>query len=124
MAHPRALHRALRQCRRPGRVDRLPPAPGEQGETRPHRGEISDNGRVDTIRSSGEGAIEAFVNAWTASYGNRINVVDYTEHSLGEATNAEAVAYVQLNIDGQRSAGAAFDRDTVERVDAPRCSQH
>ena len=74
---------------------------------------ISDNGRVDTIRGSGEGAIEAFVNAWTASYGNRINVVDYTEHSLGEATNAEAVAYVQLNIDGQRSSGAAFDRDTV-----------
>ena len=75
--------------------------------------QISDNGRVDTIRGSGEGAIEAFVDAWTATYGNHINVIDYTEHSMGEATDAEAVAYVQLNIDGQRSAGVAFDRDTV-----------
>ena len=53
------------------------------------------------------------MNAWASAYGNRINVVDYSEHTLGTDTSAEAVAYVQLNIDGQRSAGVAFDRDTV-----------
>jgi 2-isopropylmalate synthase len=74
---------------------------------------IRRSGRVEKIQGSGEGAIEAFVNAWTAAYGNRINVVDYSEHAMGEGTSAEAVAYVQLNVDGQRCAGVAFDRDTV-----------
>jgi 2-isopropylmalate synthase len=45
--------------------------------------------------------------------GQHINVVDYSEHAIGSGTDAEAVAYIQLNIDGQRVAGAAFDHDTV-----------
>ena len=57
--------------------------------------------------------IEAFVDAWAAAFGNRISIVDYSEHAIGEGTDAEAVAYVQINVDGQRTAGAAFDRDTV-----------
>ena len=75
--------------------------------------QVGRSGRSQVIRGTGEGAIEAFVNAWASAYGSRINVVDYSEHTLGNDTSAEAVAYVQLNIDGQRSAGVAFDRDTV-----------
>jgi len=75
--------------------------------------QIARSGRIEKIQGSGKGAIEAFVNAWSSVYGNSINVVDYSEHTLGTDTSAEAVAYVQLNIDGQRSAGVAFDRDTV-----------
>jgi 2-isopropylmalate synthase len=75
--------------------------------------QIEDAGRQHSIRGSGEGAIEAFVDAWTCAYGNRINVVDYSEHAIGPGTAADAVAYVQLNVDGHRVAGAAFDRDTV-----------
>jgi 2-isopropylmalate synthase len=75
--------------------------------------QVVDGGRERSIRGRGEGAIEAFVDAWTGGFGSRVNVVDYAEHALGEGTTAEAVAYVQLSVDGQRSAGAAFDRDTV-----------
>ena len=75
--------------------------------------QIDDAGQVSTLHGSGEGAIEAFVDAWTAAYGNRVNVVDYSEHAIGSGTAADAVAYVQLSIDGRRAAGAAFDRDTV-----------
>ncbi|WP_078120200.1 2-isopropylmalate synthase [Thiosocius teredinicola] len=75
--------------------------------------QVDHNGVQRTIRGSGEGAIEAFVNAWISAYGNQISVVDYSEHALGEGTAAEAVAYVQLNIDGHRSSGVAFDKDTV-----------
>ena len=75
--------------------------------------QIERGGRLQSITGAGEGAIEALVNAWSTTYGNRINVVDYSEHALGSGTSADAVAYVQLSIDGQRSAGAAFDRDTV-----------
>ncbi len=75
--------------------------------------QIEDGGEVQTIRGTGKGAIEAFVDAWTNCFGNRISVVDYSEHALGSGTAAEAVAYVQLNVDGQRTGAAAFDRDTV-----------
>ena len=74
---------------------------------------IDTGAGVQTIRGRGQGAIEALVDAWAGAFGNRINVVDYSEHTLGSDTAAEAVAYVQVNIDGQRSAGAAFDRDSV-----------
>ena len=74
---------------------------------------IIDAGREQTIRGSGQGAIEAFVDAWANGFGDQINVVDYSEHALGSGTTAEAVAYLQINVNGQRSSGAAFDRDTV-----------
>lgn len=75
--------------------------------------QLDDAGRTQTIRGTGKGAIEAFVDAWTTGSCNRISVVDYSEHALGCGTTAEAAAYVQLNIDGHRIGGAAFDRDTV-----------
>ena len=65
------------------------------------------------IRGEGEGAMSAFVDAWTRAYGSTVNVVDYSEHAIGPGTNAEAAAYVQLNVDGHRVGGAAFDHDTV-----------
>jgi 2-isopropylmalate synthase len=70
-------------------------------------------GRRQTLHGAGEGAIEAFVDAWQHAMGNRVSVVDYSEHALTAGTEAEAVAYTQLNVDGERVTGVAFDRDTV-----------
>jgi 2-isopropylmalate synthase len=75
--------------------------------------ELTVGARVETIRGKGQGAIEAFVDAWSAAFGNRIAVIDYSEHALGAGTEAEAVAYIHLSVDGQRTSGTAFDRDTV-----------
>ena len=61
----------------------------------------------------GEGALSAFVDALIRTGQQKINVVDYSEHAIGTGTNAEAIAYVQLNIDGQRFSGVATDHDTV-----------
>ncbi|MCU7844038.1 MAG: 2-isopropylmalate synthase [Candidatus Thiodiazotropha sp. (ex Monitilora ramsayi)] len=66
-----------------------------------------------TIHGRGEGAISAFVDAWTQAYGHQLKVIDYSEHAIGEGTDAEAVSYVLLEIDGHRVAGAAFDQDTL-----------
>ena len=55
----------------------------------------------------------AFINGLVTHGRQKISVVDYNEHAIGEGTNAEAVAYVQLNIDGQRVSAVAFDHDTV-----------
>jgi 2-isopropylmalate synthase len=75
--------------------------------------EITRDGRRYRIQGSGRGAIEAFVDAWRRQFGQAVNVVDYAEHAIGEGTEADAAAYVLVSIDGQRSGGAAFDRDTV-----------
>ncbi|MEW8278051.1 MAG: 2-isopropylmalate synthase [Candidatus Thiodiazotropha sp.] len=75
--------------------------------------EISDNKRPMTIRGMGEGAISAFIDAWTQAYGMSAKVIDYSEHAIGEGTDAEAVAYVQLEVDGRRISGAAFDHDSL-----------
>jgi len=71
-------------------------------------------GNVETvIRGSGEGALSAFIAAWQQHSGQQVVVVDYAEHAIGAGTDAEAAAYVQLNIDGRRVSGAALDHDTV-----------
>jgi len=72
------------------------------------------SGNVEqVIHGDGEGAISAFVDAWSKHSGQQINVLDYSEHAIGAGTNAEAAAYVQLNVDGRRVGGAAMDHDTV-----------
>jgi 2-isopropylmalate synthase len=65
------------------------------------------------IRGAGEGALSAFIQAWENHSGQHVVVVDYSEHAIGAGTDAEAAAYVQLNIDGRRVSGAALDHDTV-----------
>lgn len=73
-----------------------------------------NEGNVETvIRGEGEGALSAFIAAWQKHSGQDVVVVDYSEHAIGEGTDAEAAAYVQLNIDGKRVSGAALDHDTV-----------
>lgn len=74
---------------------------------------ISDQGKSQALHGEGEGALSAFVDGLMRYSGRKINVVDYSEHAIGAGTDAEAAAYVQLNIDGQRFSGAAFDHDTV-----------
>ena len=75
--------------------------------------QIVENGREYSLHGEGEGALSAFVDGWMRHSGSRINVVDYSEHALGSGTDAEAVAYIQLNVEGQRVSGVALDHDTV-----------
>lgn len=65
------------------------------------------------LKGEGQGAIAALVDAWTRTFGVSAQVIDYQEHAIGEGTDAEAAAYVQLNLEGERVAGAAIERDTV-----------
>ena len=74
---------------------------------------IVDNGVPCQFRGEGEGALSAFVEGWMRYRGAALSVVDYSEHAVGAGTDAEAVAYVQVNVDGKRASGAAFDHDTV-----------
>lgn len=71
------------------------------------------NGDVN-LRGKGNGVVDAFVNATVAFTGKHIVLVEYSEHTLGKSADAEAVCYVQLNIDGDRPCGIGRSHDIVQ----------
>ena len=71
------------------------------------------DGKPVTLESQGSGVLDAFVRALSAHSGTQIVLVDYAEHTLGDTAEAEAMSYVQLNIDGNRVAGAGRSRDII-----------
>ncbi|MCS2609738.1 2-isopropylmalate synthase [Halomonas dongshanensis] len=77
--------------------------------------EITLRHNDETLRlsGSGNGAMSAFTQAWARHSGRSISILDYSEHSLGGDSDANAIAFVQLNIDGQRICSVAEDSDTV-----------
>jgi 2-isopropylmalate synthase len=65
------------------------------------------------ISGNGKGILDAFVSAINAHLETRIVIVDYSEHTLGDNEQSEAMAYVQLNIGGERACGAGCSEDIV-----------
>ncbi len=73
---------------------------------------ITEAGRVE-IASEGKGILDAFVCAINNKLENKLVLIDYSEHTLGDNEQSEAMAYVQLSINGQRSCGAGCSEDIV-----------
>lgn len=72
----------------------------------------TDQGET-TLTGSGSGVVEAFVGAMEGFTGHKIVLVEYSEHTLGKSADAEAVCYIQLNIDGARPCGVGKSGDIV-----------
>ncbi len=69
--------------------------------------------RIHVVSPPCKGILDAFVGAINAQLDSRIVIVDYSEHTLGDSEQSEAMAYVQLNIGGQRVCGAGCSEDIV-----------
>ncbi len=65
------------------------------------------------ISSDGRGILAAFMNAINNELGRELVLVDYSEHTLGDDEKSEAMAYVQLSIDGKRVCGVGRSEDIV-----------
>ena len=70
---------------------------------RDHDGTVSHTGR-------GNGPVAAFVEVLRAQ-GFDVTVYDYVEHALSAGGDAQAAAYVELNVDGDRLWGVGIDGD-------------
>jgi 2-isopropylmalate synthase len=46
--------------------------------------------------------------------GRQIVLVEYSEHALSQSADAEAVCYIQLNIDGERYCGVGRSSDIIQ----------
>ncbi len=66
-----------------------------------------------TISSLGGGVVDAFVQALQPHTPQNIGVVEYSEHALGQGEDAQAIAYVQLTVDGARVCGVGISEDIV-----------
>ena len=86
---------------------------GEQAVVR-LRGDLRWDGAVHAIEGQGNGPVDAFVNALSATTGRDIRVVDYHQHAIGAGADARAVAYVELCVDGARALfGVGIDADII-----------
>ena len=65
------------------------------------------------ISSGGRGILDAFVRGINDKIDSKMVLVDYSEHTLGDNEKSEAMAYVQLNVGGQRFCGAGRSEDIV-----------
>lgn len=75
--------------------------------------EISADGCARTVQGIGSGPIEAFARAVALVVGEPFDVVDYAEHARGAGADAEAVAYVALQIRGAVYYGVGSNADVV-----------
>jgi len=71
------------------------------------------DGREVDITCEGRGILDAFMCAISSKVDNKLVLVDYSEHTLGDNEQSEAMAYVQMNIDGKRYCGAGCSEDIV-----------
>ncbi len=76
--------------------------------------ELLQGGRVQTLNGSGNGVVASFVDAMQRHTGKQIVLVEYSEHALSQSADAEAVCYIQLNIEGDRFCGVGRSHDIVQ----------
>jgi 2-isopropylmalate synthase len=65
------------------------------------------------IDGRGNGPIDAFVDGLSRAVGESIRVLDYHEHSIGNGSSAQAIAYLELRIGERALFGAGMDSDIV-----------
>jgi len=80
---------------------------GDAGETT-IEATLRLGGAERIAKGQGNGPIAAFVDALGRDAGIAVEVVDYTEHAMGEGADAAAVAYVEARIGGKTRWGVGI----------------
>jgi 2-isopropylmalate synthase len=75
--------------------------------------QIIDNGQEITVTGSGTGPIDGFVDALSRHLGIEMSVLDYSEHSLQQGSNAAAISYMEMQHPGGKLFGAGINTNIV-----------
>lgn len=76
--------------------------------------QLEYNGQRIDICGDGQGIVSALTDALHAAFGITFTIKDYTEHTLGESTDSDAVTYVELATNTQQQYfGVAIDQDSL-----------
>jgi 2-isopropylmalate synthase len=73
---------------------------------------LKADGQEREVRGQGENPLEAARTALADAGCAPVEIVDFHEHSRGSGADAEAIAFVQLRMDGVQKFGAGIDRST------------
>ena len=57
--------------------------------------------------------MDAFAQALHRRYGFEISIQEYSEHAIQEGSDADAISYLQVNIEGTPYYGVAVHEDIV-----------
>lgn len=76
--------------------------------------QLSEGAQEHKLVGSGSGVVASFVDAMQTLVGKQIVLVEYSEHALSKSADAEAICYIQLNIDGERYCGVGRSHDIVQ----------
>lgn len=69
---------------------------------------IEESGQRRTLQGQGNGPLAAFIQALTTA-GHDVEIIDYHEHSRGQGSDAEAIAYVDVRIGSESVFGVGTD---------------
>ncbi|MBL0691087.1 MAG: 2-isopropylmalate synthase [SAR324 cluster bacterium] len=76
--------------------------------------DITLNNQQITQQGVGNGLLDAIVKALSSQLGLDLNIEDYIEHSLGQASSAAAACYVGVQINGKLFFGVGTHSDTSQ----------
>jgi 2-isopropylmalate synthase len=75
---------------------------------------VRRDGVDHTVTGTGNGPIEAFIDGMRREFGIRVRVVDYGEHAIGDGANAQAVCFVEAEVDDSAAVfGVGIDGNIV-----------
>ncbi len=77
------------------------------------RADVQLNDASHRVAGAGTGPIDAFVAGLNSATGHAVRVLDYHEHAIGSGAAAQAVAYLELRINGQTLFGVGMDSNIV-----------
>jgi 2-isopropylmalate synthase len=72
---------------------------------------LMQNGQEFTIKSDGDGRLDAVTNALKAFLGKQFTLKTYTEHALTVSSKSDAVSYVGIEADGKVFWGVGIRKD-------------
>jgi 2-isopropylmalate synthase len=82
--------------------------------TRIFAGTIAVNGVEQSVSGRGNGLISSVMGTLREAFGVELDVADYTEHALGQGTDARAAAYLECRApDGSTVWGCGIDEDVA-----------
>ncbi len=77
------------------------------------RASLQSGDKTIEVNGQGDGALGAFCDAISKTMSWNLEIVHYDQHALGEGSDANAAAYVQLKINGERYSGMAKHHDVL-----------
>jgi 2-isopropylmalate synthase len=72
---------------------------------------MTNQGEQLVVQGEGSGSLEAFISGLRDALGGELRVLDYQEHSRGTGVDAQAVAYIEMVVNGTELWGCGIHTD-------------